>query len=351
MVNRVDLAAIDEFVLDAIDAHPKDIAKRLSSKFGISRQAASGHLRRLVRRGLLTAEGQTRARQYLLADLVNERFAVQIVPELGEHEVWNSRVQPLLVGLPANILSICNYGFTEMLNNAKDHSGSREATVHVRRTPARVTMWITDEGVGIFRKIKEAGGLDDERHAILELVKGKFTTDPTNHTGEGIFFTSRMFDKFWIYSGVLSLLHIREDEDWLIENKEPRRGTCVMLEISTRSTHTDEEVFRTYATEQDDYAFRRTHLIVDLSRSEGEGLVSRSQGKRLMARLERFREVVLDFKGIGSIGPAFADEVFRVFQSSHPDLRLTVINENKDVEQMIRRALNESKEQQEREKG
>ena len=36
----------------------------------------------------------------------------------------------------------------------------------------------------------------DERHAILELSKDQLTTDPARHTGDGIFFTSRMFDSF-----------------------------------------------------------------------------------------------------------------------------------------------------------
>ena len=55
--------------------------------------------------------------------------------------------------------------------------------------------------MGIFKKIQKALDLLDERHAILELAKGKLTTDPKHHTGEGIFFTSRMFDEFTILSG------------------------------------------------------------------------------------------------------------------------------------------------------
>lgn len=43
-------------------------------------------------------------------------------------------------------------------------------------------------------------GLDLPSHAILELSKGKFTSDPARHSGEGIFFTSRMCDKFEILS-------------------------------------------------------------------------------------------------------------------------------------------------------
>lgn len=66
---------------------------------------------------------------------------------------------------------------------------------------------IHDDGEGIFHKITKQLKLCDERHAVLELAKGKFTTDPKNHTGEGIFFSSRMFDDFAILSGTVYFTH------------------------------------------------------------------------------------------------------------------------------------------------
>jgi len=213
-------------------------------------------------------------------------------------------------------------------------SGTHKVTLNA----AEVELRVCDSGIGIFRKIKEACQLDDERAAILELVKGKFTTDPERHTGEGIFFTSRAFDRFALLSGTLSLIHHRQEEDWLIQDANPLVGTHVFLRIAHWSPHTLREVFDRYSTNQDDYAFRRTHVVVSLARSEGEKLVSRSQAKRILARLERFREVVLDFKGIDTIGPAFADEIFRVFRSQHPEVNLVVHDASDEVQKMIRRA-------------
>ena len=68
-------------------------------------------------------------------------------------------------------------------------------------------MYLHDNGVGIFKKIQTELRLLDERHAILELAKGKLTTDPKRHTGEGIFFSSRMFDQFDILSGGIFFTH------------------------------------------------------------------------------------------------------------------------------------------------
>src|SRR5688500_15597664 len=69
-----------------------------------------------------------------------------------------------------------------------------------------------------------------------------------------------------------------------------------------------------------------------------ESLVSRSSARRVLARAERFDEVLLDFAGIRAVGQAFADEIFRVFANVHPDVNLTHINTSDQVAAMIRRA-------------
>ena len=154
---------------------------------------------------------------------------------------------------------------------------------------------------------------------------------------EAIDSVTRLFDEFSLSAGRLCLIH-QGGKDWLIEEGEPVRGTRVRLRINLHSTQTPREIFDRYATEQDDYAFSRTHVVVHLARSGGEQLVSRSQAKRIMARLDRFREVVLDFDHVEDVGPAFADEIFRVFAIEHPSVRLTVTNVTLEVSKMIKRA-------------
>ncbi|MNC91531.1 hypothetical protein D3C83_78130 [compost metagenome] len=67
-------------------------------------------------------------------------------------------------------------------------------------------------------------------------------------------------------------------------------------------------------------------------------LVSRSQAKRLLARVEKFKVVILDFTGVDAIGQAFADEVFRVFARQHPEIELSAIKANQAVLEMLDRA-------------
>jgi len=72
--------------------------------------------------------------------------------------------------------------------------------------------------------------------------------------------------------------------------------------------------------------------------NDDSNLTVRSQAKRLLAGLQLFKEVVLDFANVETIGHSFADEVFRVFVNGHPDVKISFVNANDDVQKMIRRA-------------
>jgi hypothetical protein len=98
-------------------------------------------------------------------------------------------------------------------------------------------------------------------------------------------------------------------------------------------------VFDQYSDLENDYGFTRTHVPVSLARFGDDNLVSRSQAKRLLARFDRFKEVMLDFERVEMVGQAFADEIFRVFQLQHPDVHLSWLNASPQVERMIRRAI------------
>ena len=66
--------------------------------------------------------------------------------------------------------------------------------------------------------------------------------------------------------------------------------------------------------------------------------ISRSEAKRLVANLEKFREIVLDFRDVKSVGQGFADEVFRIFAQRHPAIKIATEDTNPVVAAMIRHA-------------
>lgn len=327
------------FLIDQVGEHPRDIVSITAEKFSITRQAVHRHMAKLVKEGVVEAKGTTRNKEYALAQ-TQYGIRLSLADTTDEDAVWRELIEPCLQGLPDNVLRIANYGFTEMLNNAFDHSEGKTVHLGVVRSSKNISLIVADDGVGIFEKIKRRFNLEDRRHAILALSKGKLTTDPARHTGQGIFFASRMFDKFMIMSGDLYFWHVRQGEDWLFEyNSNTHPGTAVSMIVAVHSTVTPKEVFDRYTDlESDDYDFSKTHVPLRLAKYGKEDLVSRSQAKRVLAGFERFKEVLLDFAGIDSIGQAFADEIFRVFARSHPGIGLLPINAGEDVTRMIRRA-------------
>ena len=265
---------------------------------------------------------------------------VQVTKDLDEHQLWLDFGQPNLADVRPNVRGICQHGFTEMVNNVVDHSGSADLYVAIEREDGRLSLTVKDNGIGVFRKIREALGLANDHAAALELAKGKVTTDPERHSGGGIFFTARMFDHFMLLSGEI-IFNIRAGETnwWHEDIGKTESGTFVQMEIAETSERTTAEVFNQFAPPPSDYQFDTTVLALKLFGEGGGRLVSRSQAKRILSRLGAFKVVVLDFEGVEEVGPAFADEVFRVFLRAHPEIRIIPVGANEATDRMILRAL------------
>jgi anti-sigma regulatory factor (Ser/Thr protein kinase) len=334
--------AVRVWLLEAVKQDAGRIVSNAVEQFGLSRQTIHKHLTWLVDNDYLLAEGATRNRTYRLGE---HRVFQKTYPlaSIDEYSVHQRDFSFIFQGLPDNIAEICDYGFTEMVNNAIDHSEGTTVLIAAERTADVVNILVHDDGEGIFLRIARLLGLHDPRESLLELSKGKLTTDPENHTGEGIFFTSRVFDGFTISSGDLDYSHREESPvDFLLHADDAFKGTLVNMEIAANSHNDIGAIFDEYSSGPDEYRFERTVVPVRLALYEGERLVSRSQAKRILNRVERFRYVILDFEEVDTIGQSFADEVFRVFANRHPEIRIIATNETEQISRMINRALSAS---------
>jgi anti-sigma regulatory factor (Ser/Thr protein kinase) len=333
-------AEIRQFILDQVAQNPSGLTHLIVQKFGISRQAAARYLQEMAQDGQIIAEGTTKDRVYKpgLSQALQKKYVLQ--GSLEESEIWSKDFMALCQGLKENVVRICEYGFTEMVNNAIDHSNGKHLILIMERNTQVILIKIVDDGIGIFRKIKEDHHLSDERQSILELAKGKLTSDPEKHSGQGIFFTSRAFEDFFIHSGDLAFGHVPDEERHRILDGMPiQKGTAVQMQIHLDSDKKLRDVFNDFANPEDDnFAFDKTVVPVRLIQYEGESLVSRSQAKRLLSRVENFKTVLLDFESIQSVGPAFADEIFRVYKSGHPQVKLVPVNVSEEILKTIHQA-------------
>ncbi len=331
---------ISEFILKNVENHSSDIATAVANEFGFSRQRAHVYVVREVKKGTLIKVGSTRWTTYFLADGKHIEFNLKVKPELDEDRTWSKYVRPMLLKYPDNIKEICNYIFTEMVNNVIDHSVGNRVHVEVTIDNDNLNILIMDNGIGIFRKIQNALKLESMRESLLHLSKGKFTTDPSNHTGEGIFFSSRICDRFSILSD--DLYYTFQEHDWFLspEKKESfGRGTLIRMIVSLKTEKTPRIIMDQYADAE--IGFAKTIVAVALSADPNDPHNSRSQAKRLLMGLEKFRQVILDFKDVTTVGQAFVDEVFRVFKNAHPRITIQYFNANEEVEGMIRRGQNQ----------
>jgi anti-sigma regulatory factor (Ser/Thr protein kinase) len=326
--------AIKTYIIETVTKHQNDILSSTVEYFHISKPTASKYINELIKDNILKKGGSGRYPKYQLVDTVIEKDYKR---ELGLEEdiIWREDFSKFFSDVPINVKLACQYGFTEILNNAIDHSESDEIKISLITNALKIEIHIQDYGIGIFNKIQKDLGLDSPKYAILELAKGKFTSDPNKHSGEGIFFTSRIFDMFAILSSDLTFFG-HKDNDWLLENRgEGVLGTLVVMEVSKKSSISIADVFNEYTDVDMIPGFHKTIVPVQLMQYEGESLVSRSQAKRLITRFDRFLEVILDFTGVSIIGQAFADEVFRIFKSEHPKVNVIALNYNDNVKKMI----------------
>ncbi|MCO6432756.1 ArsR family transcriptional regulator [Nitrosomonas nitrosa] len=327
-------------VLAAIAQDKSNVAARLADLHHVTRQSASAWLTKLKREGVITASGAGRGICYQLVPLVHLR-RIYARSNLHEDRVWREVIAPSVQDLPANVRDIWHYATTEIVNNAIDHSQAKEVMVVLLRDALNTTVYVVDNGEGIFSKIQRALNLFDPRDAILEIAKGKLTTDPVHHTGDGIFFVSKVMDDFNIYCDKLNFMHCDMGVDMLLEGIKGGPGTKILMRLVNNSTRNLQSVFDQFAVAGEP-AFAKTIVPVRLAQHEGEQLVSRSQGKRLTMRFDQFKVVILDFDGVKEIGQAFADQVFRVFQQLHPTTKLVPIHMTECVENVYRRVIKQS---------
>lgn len=340
--------ATKDKILSYLERLGSATGRELCDHLGITRQALSTHIRDLLDRRQIIKSGSTRNARYFslqhapTQQSYNHSLSLKGLDEDIVYEELAIRLN-LSTLLRPNAESIVHYAFTEMLNNAIDHSVSERCKVSADLNVGAINFEIRDYGIGVFHSIADNHNLEDEYAAMIELVKGKTTTKPEAHTGEGIFFTARAADRFVLRSHRIQIEWNRARDDVFVSELRFTRGTTVSFTLLRNTPTKLEDVFLRYAPAEYDYQFKKSSVLVKLLKSE---YISRSEAKRLMANLEKFGEIELDFKDVTKLGQGFADEVFRVFTNRHPSIKIQTVRLSPAVGAMIQhaRSTNRSKE-------
>ena len=320
--------SIKMYVLEKISQQVNGVAGYVAEELGVSPNTVHSYLKELIEDNAIV---KSKRGSY---ELVATRHEYELKRSLGELEhdtyAYDAYVSPLIRHLPDNVERIWNYGISEMVNNVIDHSGAESLHLFIEQNYLFTRVVLIDNGIGIFKKIKEHFSLANLDEAVCELFKGKLTTDAENHSGEGIFFTSKMMDSFVIVSDQKIFATTKYEDDRIFELAESIGGTCVGMALSNFTNKTPSEIFDMYSDV--DGGFFKTKI--PLKNIFEKAPISRSQAKRICNRLDQFQEIMVDFEGIEWMGQGFAHQLFVVYAKAHPTIRIIPINMCEDVKNM-----------------
>ncbi|MBR2431809.1 MAG: winged helix-turn-helix transcriptional regulator, partial [Clostridia bacterium] len=268
-------SSIRMYILEKIEQGTEGLSRYVAESLGISTNTVHSYL------GELQEEGIIRKSRRGCYELTENRYEYLLKRSRGELEhdtyAYEEYLYPLISHLPENIEHIWSYGISEMVNNVIDHSGAESLVLSISQNYLSTRVILADNGVGIFKKIKEHFSLASLDEAICELFKGKLTTDAENHSGEGIFFTSKMMDTFLIVSDGKIFAVDKYDADAVADIDMNPGGTCVYMSLSNFANRNAAEVFNRYSNE--DGGFSKTRIL--LKNIFDKAPISRSQAKRV----------------------------------------------------------------------
>ena len=329
-------------ILSIIKRKGRVSSEMLAKEEGISRQGAHKKLSILMKQGKLLRIGSTRGAYYvksLAAGVSHIGNLMEITLKnkgLEEHKVFENieKKSPLFKRSGKKAADILGYAFTEMLNNAIEHSKSKKIDIRIYGENGFVCFEIIDYGIGVYNNLMRKFKVSSELEAIQELLKGKRTTMPGKHSGEGIFFTEKASDQFKLEGGTSLLVIDNVNDDMAVKETSKRKGTKVTFKIKNNSQKSLTRIFNKFTDEE--FRFSKTMATIKLYQKDVD-YVSRSQARRLLYDLDKFSTIILDFRGIKGVGQGFADEVFRVYKKEHPITEIKPINASKTVLFMIKR--------------
>ena len=213
--------AIRKYMLNKVRCDDADFIKKTAENFEISETSVRRYIKDSLDKGIVTEDAERKTGLFLTT--VSEQWNMVNAGMLEEDDLYWKHISPFLGELPGNVQDIWYYAFTEIMNNAIDHSGGDQIRFEIRKDALYTEISITDNGVGIFHNIqdyfrKKSGISLNSEQAAMELYKGRLTTDPARHSGEGIFFVSKMLSEFAVWSDNTVYSYRCDDRDRFVQS-------------------------------------------------------------------------------------------------------------------------------------
>lgn len=334
---------IYKYILRKISLDDKEFVSKTRDNFGITDENVMAYIQESLKIGYISIS-QGCVCGYKLVEQVQEICVNLREEEIDEDQIFYDQIRPYLKGCNEETLRIWQYTCEEMLNNVIEHACGEHIFIEVHTNALFSKILIMDDGIGTFRTLltymKKNGWKKPQiEDALLELYKGKITSKGECHSGEGIFFASKMVDSYALWSDSTMYVHGNGREAEVIKSHLlsytsciGKIGTIVCMSMENETNRKIKEIFDMYSDIEE--GFVKTYIPVKEACINGEP-VARSQARRICNRLDQFKEVIFDFTNVEFIGQGFADEVFRVYAIKNPQIYLCPINMIPQVRRMI----------------
>ena len=324
--------AIKAFILDYVSEHTDDIVEHTADYFGLSPATINKHIKNLLEEQLISIQDKT---SYILGPIREHTKHYALDDTLDVASVWTEDFLPLLSVADNDIQKTCRYAIEAIINNTIQYSQGQNVYVYLRHTPDDILMIIRDDGQGLLQQLQQQHKLNQAALCFLELAKGAFSGQ--DNAGNSLSICARSFSDFAIDSGNDTFTY--QPNSMFVPLPDDGRGegsTIIRLLLSNQ-----DKSKLTQVTQQ--VADKHCHIPVHLVQIQNKNALSLSQAKYVLARAEQFSSIELDFQGVNTLTPAFANEIFFSFAEAHPNITLTYINANDRVEKHIQRTLAKAK--------
>ncbi len=371
-VARARTRSIRAFILENLEAHPRDIVRLARQRYGISRQAVNRHLHALEAEGLVEGRGSTRARRWRLR---GRRVAAATLrpgtPVARPDRIWRVAFEPALAGATERLRENARRILEAVVDAAAARAGATRLRIDALATPTGLDVGVWDDGPGLFARLaRTPGGLELARfdlvrgarfgapaagrpragggHAPGEPPAGRGASarpDPAPAVAPddgSLLVAMRLADAFVAAADGIALGWDGREERWAALGDDaveiPARGTRMAFHVDAEPRRTPADVLDALRA-GDGAPMSRAHVPVALLPGAGEAPRSPGDARRLVEGLERCVEILLDFRGVDAIGEAFARELFGTWRAQHPGVSLVTMGASPDVRAVIRAAL------------
>ncbi|MBR2013289.1 MAG: winged helix-turn-helix transcriptional regulator, partial [Clostridia bacterium] len=125
--------SIIAYILEKVSEDCKNLSKTVSENLGINQTTVHRYVEELLEKGVIVRKkrGQYELREKDVTFILS-RAKGDLRSDIA---VYERTLEPYVENMAGNVQSIWAYAFTEMINNAIDHSEAETVVVKVRQNP------------------------------------------------------------------------------------------------------------------------------------------------------------------------------------------------------------------------